>query len=92
MLSRSITLLALLGVTVLSSGNAVAQGEPKSNQFWWPDSIDLSPLRDHSDASNPMGDDFNYAEEFAKVDLDALKTDIEFVLTDSQAWWPADWG
>ncbi|MEM6512699.1 MAG: catalase/peroxidase HPI [Pseudomonadota bacterium] len=92
MLSRSITLLALLGVTVLSSGNAVAQGEPKSNQFWWPDSIDLSPLRDHSDASNPMGDDFNYAEEFAKVDLDALKKDIEFVLTDSQAWWPADWG
>ncbi|MEM9402359.1 MAG: catalase/peroxidase HPI [Pseudomonadota bacterium] len=92
MLSRSITLLAVLGVTVLSSGNAVAQGEPKSNQFWWPDSIDLSPLRDHSDASNPMGDDFNYAEEFAKVDLDALKKDIEFVLTDSQAWWPADWG
>ncbi len=92
MLSRSIPLLAALSVALLSSGTAVAQGTPKSNQFWWPDSIDLSPLRDHSNASNPMGADFNYAEEFAKVDLDALKSDIDAVLTDSQEWWPADWG
>ncbi|MEM8682016.1 MAG: catalase/peroxidase HPI [Pseudomonadota bacterium] len=92
MLSRSFTVLAALGVTLLVSGSAFAQGVPKSNQFWWPDSIDLSPLRDHSAASNPMGDDFNYAEAFAKVDLDALKRDIDAVLTDSQEWWPADWG
>lgn len=67
-------------------------GEPRSNQYWWPEKLDLSPLRAHSDASNPYGAEFNYAEEFAKVDLAVLKKDVEDVLTNSQDWWPADYG
>ncbi|MDJ0655186.1 MAG: catalase/peroxidase HPI [Xanthomonadales bacterium] len=65
---------------------------PKSNQFWWPENLDLSALRDHGAESNPMGDEFDYAEAFSKVDLEALKGDIEKVLTTSQDWWPADYG
>ena len=80
--------IALLGL----SNPAVAQGEAKSNLDWWPDMVDLSPLRAHGAESNPMGGDFNYAEAFAAVDLEALKKDIEDVLTTSQDWWPADWG
>ncbi len=77
---------------VLASTSAFAQGEAKPNQFWWPDQLDLSPLRQHGIESNPMGEDFNYAEAFASLDLDAVKKDIEAVLTDSQDWWPADFG
>ncbi|MGE0821127.1 MAG: catalase/peroxidase HPI [Candidatus Binatia bacterium] len=71
---------------------ALAQGEPKSNQFWWPEQLDLSPLRQHAAESNPMGQDFNYAAEFKSLDLDAVKTDIKKLLTTSQDWWPADYG
>ena len=88
---RAFPLLAALALTV-AAGPALSQGIPKSNQFWWPDSLDLSPLRAHSEKSNPMGDDFNYAEEFAKLDLAEVKKDITAVLTDSQDWWPADYG
>lgn len=70
----------------------VAAGQPKSNQFWWPDQLNLSSLRDHDLRSNPMGDDFNYASEFRKLDLDAVKSDINTLLTVSQDWWPADYG
>ncbi len=66
--------------------------EAKSNQFWWPDLLDLSPLRQHTPESNPYGDDFDYAEAFNSLDLDTVKQDIETVLTTSQDWWPADWG
>jgi catalase-peroxidase len=65
---------------------------PKSNKFWWPDQVDLTPLRAHSPESNPLGADFDYAAEFAKLDLDALKKDLEALMTDSQDWWPADYG
>jgi catalase-peroxidase len=75
-----------------SSSSAFAQGMAKSNQFWWPDQVDLSPLRDHGVESNPMGDDFNYAAAFAALDLDAVKKDIEAIMKDSQDWWPADYG
>ncbi|WGL17338.1 catalase/peroxidase HPI [Microbulbifer bruguierae] len=67
-------------------------GEPKSNQFWWPDQLDLSPLRDHAKSSNPMGDDFDYAKAFNSLDLNAVKKDIAQVLKTSQDWWPADYG
>jgi len=67
-------------------------GEPRSNQYWWPDQLDLAPLRQHTIESDPMGGDFNYAEAFGKLDLAAVKKDINAVLTDSQEWWPADWG
>ncbi|MGI9284325.1 MAG: catalase/peroxidase HPI [Pseudomonadales bacterium] len=70
----------------------VTAGQAKPNQFWWPDQLDLSALRDHDTRSNPMGDDFNYAEEFNKLDLQAVKQDINALLTVSQDWWPADFG
>ncbi|NNJ78354.1 MAG: catalase/peroxidase HPI [Xanthomonadales bacterium] len=70
----------------------VTPGEIKSNQFWWPDQLDLSSLRDHDQRSNPAGEDFDYSQEFAKLDLAAVKQDIDTVLTDSQDWWPADFG
>jgi catalase-peroxidase len=77
---------------VAPSSPAFAQGEPKSNQFWWPEQLDLSPLRQHAAESDPMGGDFNYAEEFEGLDLDALKKDIATLMTTSQDWWPADYG
>ena len=76
-----------------ASGMGFAKkGQAKSNQFWWPDQLDLSPLRDHDARSNPYGADFDYAEEFKKLDLEAVKKDIDTLLTDSQEWWPADFG
>ena len=63
-----------------------------TNKDWWPNQLDLSPLRKHSDKSDPMSDDFDYAEEFNSLDLDALKADIDTLLTTSQDWWPADYG
>ena len=63
-----------------------------SNRHWWPNSLDLSPLRQNSSLSDPMGEDFNYAEEFKKLDLDAVIKDLQALMTDSQDWWPADFG
>ena len=68
-----------------------AGGGP-SNHDWWPKLLNLDILRQHSSRSNPMDDDFNYAEEFNKLDFDAVKKDIVDVLTTSQDWWPADYG
>jgi catalase-peroxidase len=68
------------------------KGEAKPNSFWWPKQINLAPLRDHDRASNPYGDDFNYAAEFATVDLKALKDEIRGLMKASQDWWPADYG
>lgn len=80
-----------LSLTAASSGVS-AMSEAKTTQFWWPDAINLSPLRQHAPQSNPYGDDFDYAAEFAKLDLEAVKSDIEALLTQSQDWWPADYG
>jgi catalase-peroxidase len=63
-----------------------------SNPDWWPNQLDLSVLHDNSVKSDPMGADFDYAKEFTKLDLKALKSDIEDLMTSSQDWWPADWG
>jgi catalase-peroxidase len=65
---------------------------PRTNEDWWPNQLDLSVLYQHSPRSNPMGEDFNYAEEFKALDLDALKKDLISVMTTSQEWWPADYG
>ncbi len=65
---------------------------PRTNRDWWPNQIDLSVLHQHSPHSNPMDDDFDYAEAFASVDTDALKRDLIEVMTTSQDWWPADYG
>jgi catalase-peroxidase len=65
---------------------------PRTNKDWWPNQIDLSILHAHSPRSNPMGKDFNYAEEFKKLDVEALKRDLIKLMTTSQEWWPADYG
>lgn len=65
---------------------------PRTNQDWWPNQLDLSVLHQHSHLSNPMGEDFNYAEEFKTLDVEAVKKDVFAVMTASQDWWPADYG
>ena len=95
MLRQAIPLVTAVAVALgsLAAGErASAQGQPKSNQFWWPDQIDLSPLRQHSVANNPYGADFDYAAEFATLDINEVKKDIEAIMYDSQDWWPADYG
>jgi catalase-peroxidase len=64
----------------------------KSNRDWWPNQLNLKILHQHSSLSSPMGEDFNYAEEFKKLDLAAVKKDLYALMTDSQDWWPADYG
>lgn len=75
-----------------STANQSEPDQPKPNQFWWPERLDLSPLRQHGAESNPLGSDFSYAEAFSKLDLAALKKDLNALMTDSQDWWPADYG
>ncbi len=65
---------------------------PMSNRDWWPDQVDLSVLQKHAPEANPMGEDYNYAEEFKKLDVEALKQDMFELMTNSQDWWPADYG
>jgi catalase-peroxidase len=88
------TLIAAFAVAVIllvSTSDVRAQGQPTPNQFWWPNRLDLTPLRQHSAEFNPAAQ-FDYAKEFASLDLNALKQDIRKVLTVSQPWWPADYG
>lgn len=84
--------LALAITSIVSSGSAFADGEPKPNQFWWPKQLNLSPLRQHADESNPYGEDFDYPEAFKSLDLNAVKKDIKDVMMTSQDWWPSDYG
>ncbi|MFN4762654.1 catalase/peroxidase HPI [Gillisia sp. Q332] len=67
-------------------------GSGTSNRDWWPNQLNLRILRQHSNLSNPMGEDFNYAEEFKSLDLNSVKQDLYALMTDSQEWWPADYG
>jgi catalase-peroxidase len=67
-------------------------GGGTSNRDWWPNQVNLRILHQHSAKSNPLGESFNYAEEFKKLDLKAVKKDLYALMTDSQDWWPADWG
>ncbi|MDA9366615.1 catalase/peroxidase HPI [Pseudomonadales bacterium] len=92
--TQRISLLALLACLILpfGAGLAFADSKPKTTQFWWPELLDLSPLRQHAAESNPMGEAFNYAEAFNSIDLKELKQEIETVMTTSQPWWPADYG
>jgi len=99
MMRRHVLTAAVISVFLMFSPSAAEmkspqfrEGEAKPNQFWWPDQLDLSPLRQHQPESSPYGESFNYAEEFQKLDLEAVKKDIDTLLTTSQDWWPADWG
>ncbi|MGW7300969.1 catalase/peroxidase HPI [Streptomyces sp. NPDC054829] len=65
---------------------------PRTNRDWWPNQLDLQILHQHSSRSNPMDEDFDYAKEFATLDVEALKRDVFEVMTSSQEWWPADYG
>lgn len=98
-----ITMLLVSGATFASdktmtkpagaSGHGMAQaGAIRSNQFWWPQQLDLSVLRDHDDRYNPYGANFSYADAFSTLNLDNVKQDINALLTESQDWWPADFG
>jgi catalase-peroxidase len=69
-----------------------AAGRGTSNRDWWPNQLSLRILHEHSEKSNPMGEEFDYAEEFKKLDLEAVKQDLYDLMTDSQDWWPADYG
>lgn len=95
MRSHSIKILAIISVAMAPLAVAapvMAQEKTMANKDWWPDRLDLSPLRQEAPQSNPLGPDFDYAGEFNALDLDAVKADIAKVLTTSQPWWPADYG
>lgn len=67
-------------------------GRPRTNQDWWPNQLNLQPLHQHSERSNPFGGSFDYAKEIEGLDFEALKRDVQEVMTTSQDWWPADFG
>jgi len=80
------------GKCPVTGASGTAGGGGTSNRDWWPNQLNLKILHQHSNKSNPMGEDFNYAEEFKKLDLAAVKKDLFALMTDSQDWWPADYG
>lgn len=77
---------------VMGAGHRRTISGAKSNKDWWPNQLNLKMLHQNSSLSDPMAPDFNYAEEFKKLDLDALQKDLQALMTDSQEWWPADYG
>ncbi|MFC3052402.1 catalase/peroxidase HPI [Kordiimonas pumila] len=95
MLKHTLSAIAIMAVglsSVAPAGAVVADDKQITNEFWWPNRLDLTPLRQNSPVSNPMGANFDYAKEFESLDLKAVKQDIEALLTTSQDWWPADYG
>jgi len=76
----------------MGRAGGLAPGRGTSNRDWWPNQLNLHVLHQHSPLSDPMGEGFDYAEEFEKLDLDAVKRDLYALMTDSQEWWPADYG
>lgn len=87
----SLSALAL-AMSLAFGGTAIAQEQVTGNQFWWPEQLNLSPLRQNAVESNPYGSDYHYAEAFKSLDLDAVKKDIKALMTESQDWWPSDYG
>ncbi|EIY0670774.1 catalase-peroxidase, partial [Salmonella enterica] len=84
---------AIIAVTLFNFSLAArADNGPRPDNFWWPQKLDLAPLRLHDVESNPYGANFNYAKGFNSLDLSAVKKDIKTLLTTSQDWWPADYG
>ena len=77
---------------VMHGANTRNNGEGTTNRDWWPNQLDISILHQHDEKSNPMGKDYNYRDHFKNIDYDALKKDLNNLMTDSQDWWPADYG
>ena len=94
MFERTIPVIALLAFGLLpglAAGSAAARGAP-DNEYWWPNRLNLEPLRGNARGSSPLGEDFDYAAAFESLDLDAVKADLEELMTTSRDWWPADYG
>nr|CUV01090.1 peroxidase [Paraglaciecola sp. An27] len=87
-----ISAVSLAIASMCISQSALANGMPKTNTFWWPEQLNLQPLRQNDAKSNPLGGDFNYAAAFKTLNLANVKSDIKALLTSSQDWWPADYG
>ena len=90
-----IRLIALLTIGILlglPADLAVARSDAPDNEYWWPNRLDLEPLRRNSQGSSPLGEDFDYAEAFESLDLDAVKAELAELMTTSRDWWPADFG
>ena len=90
MLGRTICGVAALAMGIalaVPAGEAVAQDRAPDNDYWWPDRLNLDPLRQTSAESNPLGDDFDYREAFESLDLEARKAELTELITDSQDWW-----
>lgn len=92
MLSLAVLLAALPAVAQDTPGHGMMTGKAMTNEDWWPNQLDLDILRQNSELSDPLDPSFDYAAEFAELDLAAVKKDIHEVMTTSQDWWPADWG
>ena len=93
MIKKTIPMISALTLAMslaMHSGNAAA--DMTTNSFWWPEQLNLAPLRQNAVESNPYGAQYTYAKEFSSLDLDAVKADIKAIMTQSQDWWPSDYG
>ena len=92
---RTIPVIAFLTIGILlclQADLATARNSAPDNEYWWPNRLDLEPLRRDVRRSSPLGEDFDYAEAFESLDLDAVKAELEELMTTSRDWWPADFG
>ena len=92
MYKKTFAALTLAALSVSPLTQSIAQSSAPDNDYWWPNRLDLSPLRIESVGMDPRGEDFDYAEAFNSLDMDALVADLKALMTDSQDWWPADFG